>query len=343
MSKSKVSMYKQFIFLSLIGTLLLSPSCLEDPNSNTVESSTINITNQIFTKVSADCSDYADQYNSVVTDIQENKRFDGALPIIAFQNNCTIAVNGIPNHNFNDESANFATEVVMQSRIFTVPKAPQRSNNPTPLSQRYFDAVLLNGVVVDMLSAGCYKPNNAQADDAGNTAIGCTTSDNWLLDPLGTDSKFGADANNAHTQPDGTYHYHGNPNAMFNDEPGADGSPVIGFAADGFPIYGSYFVDPQTNEVRKAVSGYTLKEGNRPGPDEENPGGMYNGLYVDDYEFTDAGDLDACNGMMVNGEYGYYVTDSYPWILACHSGTVHESFNKGQGKFKEVEAWHHEH
>ena len=70
---------------------------------------------------------------------------------------------------------------------------------------------MLNGVVADVLSAGCYNPTDPRADEDGNAAIGCNIQDGWLLDPLGTESKFGADAHNAHTQPDGTYHYHGNP------------------------------------------------------------------------------------------------------------------------------------
>ena len=38
---------------------------------------------------------------------------------------------------------------------------------------------------------------------------------------------------------------------------------VVGFAADGFPIYGSYILDEQTGTYRKVLSGYTLKEGTR--------------------------------------------------------------------------------
>ncbi|MEZ5219560.1 MAG: YHYH protein [Ilumatobacteraceae bacterium] len=148
-----------------------------------------------------------------------------------------------------------------------------------------------------------------------------------MTNPLGTDSKFGADAHNAHTQPDGTYHYHGNPYALFDDHPGPDGSPVIGFAADGFPIYGSYFADPATGEVREAVSGYELKQGARPAGDA-NPPGDYSGMYYDDYEFTGAGDLDECNGMTVDGQYGYYVTDAFPYLMFCLSGTPDPSFDK---------------
>ena len=49
---------------------------------------------------------------------------------------------------------------------------------------------------------------------------------------------------------------------------------------------------------------------------------------VADWEFTGTGDLDECNGMTVDGEYGYYVTDSYPWILACLTGAPDASFRK---------------
>lgn len=67
------------------------------------------------------------------------------------------------------------------------------------------------------------------------------------------------------------------------------------------------------------------------GPD--NPGGDYDGTYVDDYEYVQgSGDLDECNGMMRNGSYGYYVVNEYPWVLACYQGTPHASFEKsGEG------------
>ena len=113
---------------------------------------------------------------------------------------------------------------------------------------------------------------------------------------------------------------------MFDENPGSDGSPVIGFAADGFPIFGSYFHDTASGQVRKAISGYTLKTGSRGERSDTNPGGEHTGIYNQDWEFTDLGDLDACNGMSINGQYGYYVTDTYPWVMGCISGTPHESF-----------------
>ena len=260
-------------------------------------------------------------------DIQRGLGFAGSVVITASTDSCTLASDNIPNHDFNDASAQFAHDVAEVDHEFVITRAPAFAATATALSQRTYNGVMLNGVPIDLLSAGCYDPTSPMADANGNTPIGCIATDPWLLDPLGPAGDFGVDLHHAHTQPDGSYHYHGNPNAMFDDLPGPDGSPVIGFAADGFPIYGSYFYDATTGSVRKALSGYTLKIGARP-TSATDPGGVYDGSYVADWEFTGAGDLDACNGMTVNGQYGYYVTDSYPWIMACLTGTPDPSFDK---------------
>jgi hypothetical protein len=115
--------------------------------------------------------------------------------------------------------------------------------------------------------------------------------------------------------------------ALFDPEESDQGSPVIGFAADGFPIFGPHYIDASTGEMREATSGYTLKSGERPS-DDSSPGGSYDGTYIQDYEFTDAGTLDECNGMTVDGQYGYYVTSSYPNVMACYTGTPSLSFFK---------------
>ncbi|MEM7137913.1 MAG: YHYH protein [Myxococcota bacterium] len=288
----------------------------------------VDITNAVFVVRDPDCAAYSNTYGSEVVDIQRDLLFDGDVTISNDGDSCTLVSNNIPNHDFDDATASFATDVAAVNQAFTVPRMPSLASEPTALSQQVYDGVMLNGVPIDVLSAGCYDPDSPMADANGDVAIGCNADVPWLLDPLGTEFKFGADANNAHTQPDGAYHYHGNPNAMFDDMPGAQGSPVIGFAADGFPIYGSFFLDPATNTVREAVSGYTLRSGDRPEGDG-NPGGPYDGRYVADWEFTDAGDLDECNGMEVDGQYGYYVIDAFPWILRCLSGTPDPSFQKG--------------
>ncbi|MGL6209414.1 MAG: YHYH protein [Paracoccaceae bacterium] len=288
--------------------------------------STVDITDIILTNRSGDCADHATKAASSVRDIQEQKDFRGTIEVTATDGPCILTSNTIPNHDFNDETARFAHQVQEIAQTLTIARNPTIAAEPTALSQRSYNAVMLNGVVLDLLSAGCYRPDGGRADAQGNVKVGCKSTDPWLLDPLGPGADFGTDAHNAHTQPNGLYHYHGNPMALFDAAPGPDGSPVIGFAADGFPVFGSYFKDA-SGTVRKAISGYTLRTGDRP-TSASNPGGAHDGMYIDDYEFTNAGDLDACNGMTVNGQYGYYVTDSYPWVMGCLSGTPDQSFAK---------------
>jgi hypothetical protein len=113
--------------------------------------------------------------------------------------------------------------------------------------------------------------------------------------------------------------------AIFAD---TNGNAAIGFAADGFPVHGSYFKDA-TGKLRKARSGYSLKTGSQPSS-AGDPGGIYDGVYIDDYEFTGSGDLDACNGVTVDSRNAYCITDSYPWGIKCFSGVPGPSFAKGR-------------
>ena len=275
----------------------------------------VDITDAKLTKRSANCADYAKNYAARAEDIGRGLHFDAKISVSAGGEGCTIASNAIPNHDFN-ATGRFATVVSPQSQTYRVPAQPRIADKPTPLSLRADNAILLNGVKVDLLGAGCYG--------VGDGRIGCNDmAAPYRYDPVGK-QKFGVDEHNAHTQPDGTYHYHGNPHALFEEADHAhEPSPVIGFAADGFPIFGSFFLDDM--KIRKAKSSCQLKPGRRAG----GPGGVYDGTFVDDYQYVaGSGDLDACNGMTVDGVYGYFVTDGYPYILGCFSGTPDPSFNK---------------
>ena len=307
-----------------------------DENGDHIDVDAIDISGAIFTNRSADCADYVGTYTSESLDLQNDLIFESTVTITADESECTIVSNSVPNHEFNDDTAAFAggTEGATISEtesISIVSRTPEFADEPTFITQTLKNAIFLNGVRADILSAGCYRPFSEDAGEDGNVGIGCASDDDWLLDPLGTESKFGADLHNGHTQPGGLYHYHGGPEAMFDDNPGPTGSPVIGFAADGFPVYGSYFLDPETGEVRQAISGYELKEGSRGERTDTNPGGEYTGEYNDDWEFTGNGDLDECNGMTVDGQYGYYVTDTFPWVIKCLQGTPDDSFGEADG------------
>jgi hypothetical protein len=50
--------------------------------------------------------------------------------------------------------------------------------------------------------------------------------------------KWGTDTSNAHVQPNGMYHYHGIPEGLVTKlGNGNKAMTLIGWAADGFPIY----------------------------------------------------------------------------------------------------------
>ncbi len=283
-------------------------------NANAV----IDITNANLVNQTRSCAAYVNDYKSNALDVATSENYKGDLKITVLDEQCVFTTNAIPNHNLNDGAQSFPNSIAEQFDEYRIPLSPQRAADTTPLSLSVDNAIMLNGVKVDILAAGCFG--------VGNGKIGCDDiSQPWRYDPLFSASGFRVDSHNAHTQPDGTYHYHGAPNALFSATEVVE-SPVVGFAADGFPIFGSYFIDNGT--VRKVRSSYRLKSGERPSGSGQ-PGGVYDGTFRDDYEFiAGAGDLDACNGMVVEGSYRYYITDEFPYVLGCFSGTPDDSFYK---------------
>jgi|TARA_B110000196_G_scaffold36230_1_gene27142 hypothetical protein len=300
----------------------------------------VDITGAFFTNFAANCATYANCYVSLVVDVQNGSSFAGNLKITVDGDKCLFASNAIPNHDFN-ASGNFATLASAQEVSYEISAIPTTAASVTYLVLGD-DAVFLNGVKLDLLAAACY---DVGSEPLGRENIGCGPDQNdnpWRYDPMSPLNNFGTDEHNAHTQPDGTYHYHGNPMAMFEtDCATGTASPVIGFAADGFPIYGTCFDDNGTvrkvlpsyqlkmgGGAREDVSGYTTPVGGRGSVASSN----YDGQFRGDYEYVGgSGDLDGCNGMMVNGQYGYFVTDAYPWVLGCYSGTPDGSFSMAMG------------
>ncbi|MDF1781923.1 MAG: YHYH protein [Alcanivoracaceae bacterium] len=218
-----------------------------------------------------------------------------------------IVSTGIPDHETgsfpNDRNPYAITE---QSRLFHVTLTPELADANTELNTTRFDAILLNGIPVQLRDLGCYS------------SCGLPFPSNPMFEP----ALYGIDEYNGHVLPDGSYHYHADPKTLYS-EPSESASPIIGYAADGFPIFGPWIDDDGV--IRKAQSSYQLKIGGRPFPSSQF---IYNGSSTDDYEYVAAsGDLDECNGMVVNDVYGYYVTDTFPYILNCLRGTPDASFS----------------
>ncbi|HHC73852.1 MAG TPA: YHYH protein, partial [Thiothrix sp.] len=268
------------IFPSGVTEMTATRTIIDDDSGST------DITNAILSNRSGNCADYVKQYTSSVKDVKSSVAYAGDLTISVANNKCSLKTNEIPNHDFNDGNANFVGDVTAQNSTYEVTANPSIANRTTALSLSIDNGLFLNGVKLDLIAAACYN--------VGNEMDGCfDMSQPWRFDPMSPLTQFGTDSHNAHSQPDGSYHYHGNPNALFTSDQ-ATLSPVIGFAADGFPIYGSYFDDNGT--IRKATASYQLKSGSRTAINGINPSGTYDGTYIDDYEYVaNSGDLDECN------------------------------------------------
>ena len=220
----------------------------------------------------------------------------------------TVVSNGIPHYEFIQMTP---MELVENVRTFEFPLNPQVAAAPTsPLRGNgnprlgYFGAAV-NGIPV-------YGPTEATQGPAGTVPYGDPVYNGLMDECLG------------HGAP---HHYHSlnekclvteglvfNPST--NDyEVGAKASPVLGFAADGFPIYGSWeCVDESCDELRKMRSGWQLLAG-----------GSLQVEVWDHVEYVASDDstvLDACNGHSHDERgYHYHHTESFPYIIGCFTGT----------------------
>jgi YHYH protein len=246
-----------------------------------------------------------------------------------------ILANGIPDHKPGRfPNRGNPNSISAQRHQFRVPMNPQVSDEVTPMDHMPF-GVGLNGVPFDPGTAEFWTPNGRRMHDR---------SSGWNYDALSGQIELGLDDHNAHVQPNGAYHYHGLPTGLIDNriklKRDANGNPamtMVGYAADGFPIYAICgYEDPSDAEskVKKLTSSYRLKRGKRPSG-TDGPGDRYDGTFVQDWEYVKGvGDLDECNGRVgvtpeyPGGTYYYVITDTFPYIPRYFRGTPDESFQR---------------
>jgi len=232
-----------------------------------------------------------------------------------------IRSNGIPDHkvgNFPNQGNPHAIQSV--NKRWSVPARPKLRGRVTELDLGPF-GVARNGIAFDPGAAEWHKGQR---------------NSKWRYEALAGAVPLGVDANHAHVQPDGSYHYHGLPTGLLEalGVRAGEHSPLVGWAGDGFPIYARYgYSDPDNPDspIVELYSGYNLKNGQRPGGDD--PGGRFDGAFVADYEYT-GGDLDECNGRETvtpefpHGSYAYFLTADWPVIPRCFKGTPGAGFGR---------------
>ncbi len=218
-----------------------------------------------------------------------------------------LSANGIPDHSVGafPNRGNPHT-IAVQSHRFEIPLHPSGVGGELRRSRV---GVALNGIPLDPGTAEYFN------DDRGS---------GWRYEALSGAIDLGVDCNHAHVQPGGLYHYHGIPEGLLSGEVRME---LVGYAADGYPLYARYGVD-ESGAVRVMRSSYRLREGER----DSGPGGVYDGTFVQDYAFVEGlGDLDARNGRVGptpdHGEtYYYLLTDEFPFVPRCTIAEQDPSF-----------------
>ncbi len=255
-----------------------------------------------------------------------------------------ITANSIPNHKVgtygNGMGSLGPNTISEQNEIYRVPLQPQEAASWTSLlntsstngGPEYSFGVLLNGVELDPVAAEPFPHTDIMDPDV-----------NWEWNLEATNINIGLDCNNAHVQPTGKYHYHGSPTLYLQsvNAPG-DEMTLVGYAADGFPIYYKYAYS-DANDANSTVtamsSSYQLKSGDRPGDGVTAPCGTYDGVYSNDYEYVSGlGTLDEGNGRngvtpeYPGGTYYYIITDEFPAVPRYLRGTPSDDFLIQPGK-----------
>ena len=260
-------------------------------------------------------------------------------------NNVFIHTKGIPSYPTGPFLDGNPSQAEDQDAIFKFPLNPtQNSGTPTATTMGNI-GVFINGVALfDYRDGVAWNPTtNSLCGGPGNPPCpgGPGATMDWNRDAILAEMS-GFDCSKGHPAM-GNYHHHQNPSAFDLDLNvvsticnlyDADGlyaidstqhSPLIGFAYDGFPIYGAYgYANTDgTGGIVRIKSSYQLKTTRGTGnvPSETS---WPLGTFREDYEYVNHSSqsdyLDEHNGR-------FCVTPEYPNGIYCYFTTVDSNWN----------------
>lgn len=260
-------------------------------------------------------------------------------------NNVFIHTKGIPSYPTGPFLDGNPSQAQDQNAIFKFPLNPvQNTGSPTETTMGNI-GVFINGVALfDYRDGVAWNPTtNSLCGGPGNPPCpgGPGATMDWNRDAILAEMS-GFDCSKGHPAM-GNYHHHQNPSAFDLDLNvvsticnlyDADGlyaidstqhSPLIGFAYDGFPIYGAYgYVNTDgTGGIVRIKSSYQLKTTRGTGMVPSVTTWPL-GTFREDYEYIDYSGqsdyLDEHNGR-------FCVTPEYPNGIYCYFATVDENWN----------------
>lgn len=237
----------------------------------------------------------------VISNFLNVSLFDGAgaaypdptLAVTCAADSFTATSNGIPHTPFVQLTPGDLTE---QDYEITIPLNPVIASEPTSIG--YLDAAntRLGTLGVSINGLPWYGPTEGGFPDPYGDPL-----NNGIIDDCG----------GHHFQ----YHYHAMVMPCFApDWNDSLPSPIIGYALDGFPVYGpTGCLDSDCTEVVTFQSGFQITG-------DISTYAFDNVTYVPNQgvEF-----LDECNGrVQPDGSYGYHATATFPYIIGCFMGEV---------------------
>jgi YHYH protein len=259
--------------------------------------------------------------NSVVSQILANVQ-----QVRYTAGNVYVNATGIPSYNIGP-FGNDPNLPANQNWVYDIPRNPVAQSGTHTATGLGPIGALVNGVPI-------FNPKDANSYNNQNV----WHSNAVVVEAGDMDSALG------HPQQSGAYHHHQQPVSLIT-QLGGDSthfSPLLGYAFDGYPIYGPYaYANPDgtggivrvtsSYEVRNISQRTTLADGTVLSPSQYGPAvsSQYPlGYYVEDYQYVaGSGMLDQYNGRFTvtpdypQGTYAYFTTtdplgnSAFPYIV----------------------------
>ncbi len=222
----------------------------------------------------------------------------------------SMSANALPNHDTGDfpNSGNPNT-ITAQDKNYELDLTPTYTGNESFARE---SGVAYNGIKFELETA---------------ERVECSSWEEYKIEAIQDMTDLGLDHQHAHVQPTGEYHYHAAGPWLTDNLEGED-IVHVWYANDGFPIYysknGTYSASYSLIDTVRSGSSCSYR-GKSVAIDNTIP----DGTYVSDWEYNGSWDLDACNGITIDGEYVYFMTDEYPYGPRCLNGEYTQSVPGG--------------
>ncbi len=256
------------------------------------------------------------------------------------QNYVYISSSGIPAYTIGPWPGD-PNQASDQNFVFQIPRNPAEETGTKTSTPLGTIGVFINGVAL-FNAKDAHTYNNDGTWHRNAVVVEASSFDKCL----------------GHPQMQGVYHHHQNPGCLYKAD-STKHSPILGYAFDGYPIYGPYgYANSNgTGGIKRMVSSYQLRNmtsrtslpdgtqltSSEYGPDVSSQYPL--GYFIEDYKYVaGSGDLDQYNGRFTvtpeypNGTYAYFVTinadgsSAYPYIIGPqYYGVVDRTDIKTQG------------